>query len=233
MYNILICDDERDIVNALKIYLNDANYVLYEAFDGKGALKLVEEQDIHLVLLDIMMPEMDGMEAMLKIRERSNVPVILLTAKSEDTDKILGLTGGADDYITKPFNPVEVSARVKSQLRRYMQLGAGNLQPEVLRCGAIEVFDNEKKVMLDGEEVALTPTEYDILKLLMQHPGKVFSPKEIYRRIWNDQPYGSENTVAVHIRHLREKLEINPAEPRYLKVVWGQGYKCEKKDNCL
>ena len=233
MYNILICDDERDIVNALKIYLNDANYVLYEAFDGKGALKLVEEQDIHLVLLDIMMPEMDGMEAMLKIRERSNVPVILLTAKSEDTDKIFGLTVGADDYITKPFNPVEVSARVKSQLRRYMQLGAGNLQPEVLRCGAIEVFDNEKKVMLDGEEVALTPTEYDILKLLMQHPGKVFSPKEIYRRIWNDQPYGSENTVAVHIRHLREKLEINPAEPRYLKVVWGQGYKCEKKDNCL
>ena len=233
MYNILICDDERDIVNALKIYLNDANYVLYEAFDGKGALKLVEEQDIHLVLLDIMMPEMDGMEAMLKIRERSNVPVILLTAKSEDTDKILGLTVGADDYITKPFNPVEVSARVKSQLRRYMQLGAGNLQPEVLRCGAIEVFDNEKKVMLDGEEVALTPTEYDILKLLMQHPGKVFSPKEIYRRIWNDQPYGIENTVAVHIRHLREKLEINPAEPRYLKVVWGQGYKCEKKDNCL
>ena len=176
---------------------------------------------------------MDGMEAMLNIRERSNVPVILLTAKSEDTDKILGLTVGADDYITKPFNPVEVSARVKSQLRRYMQLGAGNLQPEVLRCGAIEVFDNEKKVMLDGEEVALTPTEYDILKLLMQHPGKVFSPKEIYRRIWNDQPYGSENTVAVHIRHLREKLEINPAEPRYLKVVWGQGYKCEKKDNCL
>ncbi len=233
MYNILICDDERDIVNALKIYLNDANYVLYEAFDGKGALKIVEEQDIHLVLLDIMMPEMDGMEAMLKIRERSNVPVILLTAKSEDTDKILGLTVGADDYITKPFNPVEVSARVKSQLRRYMQLGAGNLQREVLRCGAIEVFDNEKKVMLDGEEVALTPTEYDILKLLMQHPGKVFSPKEIYRRIWNDQPYGSENTVAVHIRHLREKLEINPAEPRYLKVVWGQGYKCEKKDNCL
>ena len=233
MYNILICDDERDIVNALKIYLNDANYVLYEAFDGKGALKIVEEQDIHLVLLDIMMPEMDGMEAMLKIRERSNVPVILLTAKSEDTDKILGLTVGADDYITKPFNPVEVSARVKSQLRRYMQLGAGNLQREVLRCGAIEVFDNEKKVMLDGEEVALTPTEYDILKLLMQHPGKVFSPKEIYRRIWNDQPYGSENTVAVHIRHLREKLEINPAEPRYLKVVWGQGYKREKKDNCL
>ncbi len=228
MYNILICDDERDIVNALKIYLNDANYTLYEAFNGKEALKVIEEQEIHLVLLDIMMPEMDGMEAMVKIREKSNVPIILLTAKSEDSDKILGLTVGADDYITKPFNPVEVSARVKSQLRRYMQLGAGNIQPQVMRCGAIELDDSAKKVTLDGEEVSLTPTEYDILKLLMQHPGQVFSPKEIYRKIWNDLPYGSENTVAVHIRHLREKLEINPAEPRYLKVVWGQGYKCEK-----
>lgn len=228
MYNILICDDERDIVNALKIYLNDVNYTLYEAFNGKEALKAIEEQEIHLVLLDIMMPEMDGMEAMVKIREKSNVPIILLTAKSEDSDKILGLTVGADDYITKPFNPVEVSARVKSQLRRYMQLGAGNMQPQVMRCGAIELDDSAKKVTLDGEEVSLTPTEYDILKLLMQHPGQVFSPKEIYRKIWNDLPYGSENTVAVHIRHLREKLEINPAEPRYLKVVWGQGYKCEK-----
>ena len=228
MYNILICDDERDIVNALKIYLNDVNYTLYEAFNGKEALKVIEEQEIHLVLLDIMMPEMDGMEAMVKIREKSNVPIILLTAKSEDSDKILGLTVGADDYITKPFNPVEVSARVKSQLRRYMQLGAGNMQPQVMRCGAIELDDSAKKVTLDGEEVSLTPTEYDILKLLMQHPGQVFSPKEIYRKIWNDFPYGSENTVAVHIRHLREKLEINPAEPRYLKVVWGQGYKCEK-----
>lgn len=228
MYNILICDDERDIVNALKIYLNDVNYTLYEAFNGKEALKVIEEQDIHLVLLDIMMPEMDGMEAMVKIREKSNVPIILLTAKSEDSDKILGLTVGADDYITKPFNPVEVSARVKSQLRRYMQLGAGNMKPQTIRCGAIEMDDSAKKVTLDGEEVSLTPTEYDILKLLMQNPGQVFSPKEIYRRIWNDLPYGSENTVAVHIRHLREKLEINPADPRYLKVVWGQGYKCEK-----
>ncbi|MCM1193415.1 MAG: response regulator transcription factor [Butyrivibrio sp.] len=228
MYNILICDDEKDIVNALKIYLRDENYTLFEAFDGKEALKIVEEQDIHLVLLDIMMPEMDGMAAMVKIREKSNVPVILLTAKSEDTDKVLGLTVGADDYITKPFNPVEVSARVKSQLRRYMQLGAGNIKKAVLRCGAIELDDEEKRVTLDGEEVSLTPTEYDILKLLMQHPGQVFSPKEIYRKIWNDLPYGSENTVAVHIRHLREKLEINPAEPRYLKVVWGQGYKMEK-----
>ncbi len=228
MYNILICDDERDIVNALKIYLNDGDYKLFEAFDGKQALKVVEEQDIHLVLLDIMMPEMDGMEAMVKIREKTNVPIILLTAKSEETDKILGLTVGADDYITKPFNPVEVSARCKSQLRRYMQLGAGSIRETVLRCGAIELDDEEKRVTLDGEEVSLTPTEYDILKLLMQHPGQVFSPKEIYQRIWNDLPYGSENTVAVHIRHLREKLEINPAEPRYLKVVWGQGYKVEK-----
>ena len=228
MYQILIWYDERDIAKPFKIYLNDINYTLYEAFNGKEALKVIEEQDIHLVLLDIMMPEMDGMEAMVKIREKSNVPIILLTAKSEDSDKILGLTVGADDYITKPFNPVEVSARVKSQLRRYMQLGAGNMKPQTIRCGAIEMDDSAKKVTLDGEEVSLTPTEYDILKLLMQNPGQVFSPKEIYRRIWNDLPYGSENTVAVHIRHLREKLEINPADPRYLKVVWGQGYKCEK-----
>lgn len=229
MYNILICDDERDIVNALKIYLKDENYTLFEAFDGREALRAVEEHDIHLVLLDIMMPEMDGIEAMVKIREKSNVPIILLTAKSEDTDKILGLTVGADDYITKPFNPMEVSARCRSQLRRYMQLGAGSVQTGILRCGAIELDDEEKRVTVDGEEVSLTPTEYDILKLLMQHPGQVFSPGEIYRRIWNDPPYGSENTVAVHIRHLREKLEINPAEPRYLKVVWGQGYKMEKE----
>lgn len=228
MYNILICDDERDIVNALKIYLNDVNYTLFEAFNGAEALKVIEETDIHLVLLDIMMPEMDGMEAMVKIREKSNVPIILLTAKSEDTDKILGLTVGADDYITKPFNPAEVTARVKSQLRRYMLLGAGNVQQGNLKCGAVELDDGEKRVTVDGEEVSLTPTEYEILKLLMQHPGQVFAPKEIYRKIWNDLPYGSENTVAVHIRHLREKLEINPAEPRYLKVVWGQGYKMEK-----
>ena len=228
MYHILICDDEQDIVNALKIYLNDTNYILHEAYNGKEALEIVGREEIHLVLLDIMMPEMDGMEAMVKIREKSNVPIILLTAKSEDSDKILGLTVGADDYITKPFNPVEVSARVKSQLRRYLQLGSGSIHPEVIKCGGIELDDKEKRVMLDGEEVALTPTEYEILKLLMENQGQVFSPREIYRRIWNDVPYGSENTVAVHIRHLREKLEINPAEPRYLKVVWGQGYKCEK-----
>lgn len=228
MYNILICDDEKDIVNALKIYLYDANYTLFEAFDGREALKVLSEQDIHLVLLDVMMPQMDGIETMVEIRKTNNVPIILLTAKSEDSDKILGLNLGADDYIIKPFNPMEVSARVRSQLRRYMQLGAGDIRPEVLKVGGIELDDKEKQVTLDGENVSLTPTEYEILKLLMLSPGKVFSPKEIYQTIWNDLPYGSENTVAVHIRHLREKLEINPAEPRYLKVVWGQGYKCEK-----
>ena len=230
MYNLLICDDEKDIVNALKIYLQDENYQLFQAFDGKQALQVIEENEIHLVLLDIMMPELDGISAMVKIRERSNVPIILLTAKSEDTDKVLGLNVGADDYVTKPFNPVEVAARVKSQLRRYMQLGSGKIKADILKVGGIELDDKEKMVTLDGEEVSLTPTEYEILKLLMEHAGQVFSPREIYMKIWNDLPYGSENTVAVHIRHLREKLEINPAEPRYLKVVWGQGYKCEKKE---
>lgn len=228
MYNILICDDERDIVNALKIYLYDVNYSLFEAYNGREALEIIGREDIHLVLLDIMMPELDGISAMVKIRETSNVPIILLTAKSEDSDKILGLNVGADDYITKPFNPVEVAARVKSQLRRYMQLGGGMVRQECLKVGGIELDDKEKTVTLDGEPVALTPTEYEILKLLMQNPGQVFSPREIYRKIWNDLPYGSENTVAVHIRHIREKLEINPAEPRYLKVVWGQGYKMER-----
>lgn len=228
MYNILICDDEKDIVNALKIYLYDDNYTLFEAYDGKEALQVIGKEDIHLVLLDIMMPELDGISTMVKIRETSNVPIILLTAKSEDSDKILGLNVGADDYITKPFNPIEVAARVKSQLRRYMQLGGGTVRSEVLKVGGIELDDKEKVVTLDGEPVTLTPTEYEILKLLMQNPGQVFSPREIYQKIWNDLPYGSENTVAVHIRHIREKLEINPAEPRYLKVVWGQGYKMEK-----
>lgn len=228
MYNILICDDEKDIVNALKIYLRDPNYQLFEAYDGAEAVKIAREQNLHLILLDVMMPNMDGYQAMDRIREQSNVPIIMLTAKSEDNDKILGLTAGADDYITKPFNPIEVTARVKSQLRRYMQLGSGVEQQGIYRCGALELDDGQKTVTVDGEAVNLTPTEYEILKLLMQHPGIVFSPKEIYQKIWNDLPYGSENTVAVHIRHLREKVEINPAEPRYLKVVWGQGYKIEK-----
>jgi len=228
MYHILICDDEKDIVNALKIYLANPEYRLFEANTGREALDIMAREEIHLVLMDIMMPEMDGISAMVKLRETSNVPVILLTAKSEDTDKILGLNVGADDYITKPFNPVEVAARVRSQLRRYLQLGGGTVRPETLRIGGIELDDRAKAVTLDGEAVALTPTEYEILKLLMEHPGQVYSPKEIYRLVWKDAPYGSENTVAVHIRHLREKLEIDPAEPRYLKVVWGQGYKMEK-----
>ncbi len=228
MYNILICDDERDIVNALKIYLSDTNYTLLEAYNGKEALNMVNRQEIHLILMDIMMPEMDGISAMVKIRETSNVPIILLTAKGEDTDKILGLNIGADDYITKPFHPVEVAARVKSQLRRYMQLGGGTVKPQMLCIGGIELDDKAKSVALDGDVVALTPTEYDILKLLMEHPDRVFSPKEIYKRVWKDAPLGNESTVAVHIRHLREKIEINPADPRYLKVVWGQGYKIEK-----
>lgn len=231
MYNILICDDERDIVNALKIYLADPEYTLFEAFTGRQALDVIAREDIHLILMDIMMPELDGIAAMVKIRQVSNVPVILLTAKGEDADKVLGLNVGADDYVTKPFSPVEVAARVRSQLRRYMRLGGGSVRPSTLRVGGIELDDAEKRVMLDGEDVSLTRTEYDILRLLMEHPGQVFSPKEIYRRVWKDSPYGSENTVAVHIRHLREKLEITPNQPRYLKVVWGQGYKIERGES--
>ena len=227
MYNILVCDDEKHIVSALKIYLGADGYQIYEAYNGREALEVIERDEIHLVLMDIMMPELDGIGAMIQIRQKSNVPVILLTAKSEDTDKVLGLTVGADDYVTKPFNPVEVQARVKSQLRRYMQLGGGQVKPEILSMGGIELDDRTKEVMLDGEKVSLTRTEYDILKLLMEHPGKVFSPNEIYEKVWNDNPYGTENTVAVHIRHLREKVEYNPAEPRYLKVIWGRGYKME------
>lgn len=228
MYQILVCDDEKDIVSALRIYLTAEGYQVFEAYNGKEAIKVLEQEEIHLVLMDVMMPEMDGITAMVKIREFSNVPVILLTAKSEDTDKILGLTVGADDYITKPFNPVELQARVKSALRRYMQLGGGVMKTNTLSIGPIELEDRTKEVTLDGEKVLLTPTEYDILKLLMENPGKVFSPAEIYTRVWKDNPYGSENTVAVHIRHLREKLEYNPTEPRFLKAVWGRGYKLDQ-----
>ena len=227
MYNILICDDEKDIVSALKIYLTPEGYTLYEAYDGLQALQILRENEIHLVLMDIMMPGLDGIAATAKIREESNVPVILLTAKSEDTDKVLGLNIGADDYITKPFNPVEVLARVRSHLRRYMQLGGGGTMRDVCTVGTVTLDDREKRVTVDGEEVSLTPTEFEILRLFMESPGKVFSPKDIYQKVWKDTPLGSEGTVAVHIRHLREKIEINPAEPRYLKVVWGQGYKME------
>jgi len=227
MYNVLVCDDEKDIVSALRIYLTSEGYQVFEAYNGKEAVEVVENKEIHLVLMDIMMPVMDGIQAMVKIREISNVPVILLTAKSEDTDKVLGLTVGADDYVTKPFNPVELQARVKSQLRRYMLLGSGNKAVGKARMGGIELDDKSKEVFLDGEKVNLTRTEYDILKLLMEHPGQVFFPNQIYQKVWKDDPYGTENTVAVHIRHLREKIEYNPAEPRFLKVVWGRGYKME------
>ena len=230
MYNIVICDDEKDIVEAIAIYLNSQGYNVLKAYNGKEAVEIVGSEKVHLVVMDIMMPVMDGIAAMSKIRENSNVPVILLTAKSEDTDKILGLYVGADDYITKPFNPVELIARVKAQLRRYMTLGGGQKTDEnakyILR--GLELDDVAKQVFVDGEEKDLTPTEFEILKLFLKQPGKVISPKEIYREEWKDTPMGSEGTVAVHIRHLREKIEINPSEPRYLKVVWGQGYKCEK-----
>jgi DNA-binding response OmpR family regulator len=230
MYSILVCDDEKDIVSALKIYLTAEGYKVYEAFNGKEALAVLDKEEIHLVIMDIMMPIMDGIEAMAHIREKSNVPVIMLTAKSEDTDKVLGLNIGADDYVTKPFNPVELQARVRSQLRRYMQLGGNVAQASnnTIVIGGIELCDNTKTVSLDGNIVSLTPTEFDILKLLMENPGKVFSPSQIYNAVWNDSPYGSENTVAVHIRHLREKLEYNPAQPRYIKSVWGRGYKIDK-----
>lgn len=230
MYNILVCDDEKDIVSALEIYLASEGYAVYSAYNGREALALLEREEIHLVLLDLMMPVMDGMSTMVEIRRTSNVPVILLTAKSEDTDKVLGLNVGADDYITKPFNPVELLARVRSQLRRYMQLGGTTAKKERFAIGGIELDDAAKEVTLDGEPVALTRTEYDILKLLMEHPDRVFSPKEIYEAVWKDISVGTENTVAVHIRHLREKIEYNPAEPRYLKVVWGRGYKMESHE---
>ncbi len=228
MPNILICDDDRDIVSALRIYLSDADYVLFEAYTGKEAVHIVQKEEIDLILLDIMMPVMDGITAMAKIRENSTVPIIMLTAKSEDTDKILGLNVGADDYITKPFNPLEVTARVRSQLRRYLKLGGGNPKTENFCIGGIELNDKTKEVFADGTSVNLTPKEYDILKLMISNPGRVFSPKEIYEKVWKEKPFGTDNTVAVHIRHIREKIEINPAEPRYIKVIFGQGYKMEK-----
>jgi DNA-binding response OmpR family regulator len=224
MYNVLICDDDRDIVNALTIYLEASGYRVCKAYDGVQALEVMKTEDVHLVLMDIMMPKMDGINAMVKIRERSNVPVILITAKSEDSDKVLGLEVGADDYITKPFNPLEVSARVRSQLRRYMQLGSGSVSPKAFAVGGVELDDEAKTVTRDGTTVILTPTEFEILKLLMSNPGKVFSPKDIYKSIWKEAPVAADNSVAVHIRHIREKLEINSAEPRYVKAVWGHGY---------
>ena len=228
MNRILICDDERDIVSALKIYLESEGYECICCYGGMEALNALEKNEVQLVLLDIMMPGMDGIEVINRIRDSSNVPVIFLSAKAEDTDKILGLNLGADDYVTKPFNPVELMARVRSQLRRYTRLGGSVAHEDSLTAGGIVMDDREKIVTLDGEPVKLTPTEYDILHLLLKNPGKVFRPDEIYRAVRNEEPYGAEASIAVHIRHLREKLEIDPGEPRYIKAVWGQGYKLER-----
>lgn len=228
MYNLLLCDDEEDIIYALKIYLKNPEWQLYEAHTGKEALAMVQENSIDLVLMDIMMPEMDGITAMEEIRKFSDVPILLLTAKGEGMDKVVGLESGADDYITKPFDPMEVEARVKSHLRRYKMMRGSDSRQHTMKNGGIELDDDRREVRLDGVEINLTPTEYQILRLFMAHPGKVFSPSEIYRHVWKEDITGSEGTVAVHIRHLREKLEINPAEPRYLKVVWGQGYRMEQ-----
>ena len=227
MANILICDDERDIVSALKIYLSSEGYTLFEAYTGREALEIARKNELDLILMDIMMPEMDGISATAKLREEYNIPIILLTAKSEDTDKVLGLNVGADDYITKPFNPIEVLARVRSQLRRYTTLGGMEQKPSKLVIGGIVLDDETKQVTVDGESASLTPIEYNILLLLMRHPGRVYSSAQIYEQVWNETAFGSEGAVAVHIRHLREKLEIDPSNPRYLKVVWGLGYKME------
>ena len=227
MYNVLICDDQPDIVNALKIYLTPEGYNLFEAYTGQEALDVVRKNDIHLILLDVMMPVMDGLAATAKIREISNAPIILLTAKSETEDKVLGLNVGADDYITKPFEPVEVLARVRAMLRRYSRLGSQPAAAGLITIGGVTLDDRTKSVTVEGTEVPLTPTEYAILHLLMANPGKVFSTKLLYESVWQEAALGSEGAVAVHIRHLREKIEITPSDPRYLKVVWGQGYKME------
>lgn len=230
IYNILVCDDDREIVDAIEIYLSQEGYRILKAYDGIQAVKMLKQEEIHLLLIDVMMPNLDGIRATRKIREYSSIPIIILSAKSEDVDKILGLNIGADDYITKPFNPLELIARVKSQLRRYTQLGnmAVEEKQAVYTCGGLMVNDDLKTVTVDGEMVKLTPIEYNILLLLIKNQGKVFSIEQIYENIWNEEAIGADNTVAVHIRHIREKIEINPREPRYLKVVWGIGYKIEK-----
>ena len=228
MIKILVCDDERDIVSALRIFLTGQGYEVIEAYNGDEAIRAVRRGGISLCLLDVMMPVTDGLTALRIIREESNVPVILLTAKSEDGDKIMGLDMGADDYVTKPFNPAEVIARVRSQLRRYMQLGGGSVTPGVLKAGGIVLDTERREVTIDGDPVTLTPTEFEILKLLLESPGRVFAPGDIYRRVGGGDAMGDERTIAVHIRHLREKLEIDPSAPRYITVVWGQGYKVEE-----
>ena len=230
MYNVLVCDDDKDIVEAVSIYLETSGYNVIKAYNGIEAVEAVKNEDIHLIVIDIMMPEMDGIRATRMIRETSSVPVIFLSAKSEDADKILGLDLGADDYVTKPFSPLELVARVKSQLRRYTQLGtiAESSDDKIIRSGGLEINDSAKQVSVDGEEIKLTPIEYDILLYLMENQGRVFTTGQIYEAVWNEDALGADNIIAVHIRHIREKIEINPKEPRYLKVVWGQGYKIEK-----
>lgn len=230
MYNILVCDDDKAIVEAIEIYLSQEGYHILKAYDGEQALKILETEEVHLLVLDVMMPRLDGIRATLKIREKHSIPIIILSAKSEDVDEILGLNVGADDYVTKPFNPLELVARVKSQLRRYTQLGgtAKKESEHVYEVGGLQINDDLKEVTVDGEKVKLTPIEYNILLLLMKNQGRVFSIDQIYESIWNEEAIGADNTVAVHIRHIREKIEINPKDPRYLKVVWGVGYKIEK-----
>ena len=230
MYNVLVCDDDREIVEAIEIYLSQEGYKVLKAYDGEEALKVLDREKVDLLIIDVMMPKLDGIRATLKIREKKNMPIIILSAKSEDADKMLGLNVGADDYMTKPFNPLELTARVKSQLRRYTQLGStiDKSNQAVYAVGGLSIDDEQKEVTVDGEPVRLTPIEYNILLLLVKNQGKVFSIDQIYESIWNEDAIGVDNTVAVHIRHIREKIEINPKEPRYLKVVWGVGYKIEK-----
>ncbi|HJA11521.1 MAG TPA: response regulator transcription factor [Candidatus Mediterraneibacter merdipullorum] len=230
MYNILVCDDDREIVEAIEIYLSQDGYRILKAYDGIEALQILEKEEVNLLIIDVMMPRLDGIRATLKIREKNSIPIIILSAKSEDADKILGLNVGADDYVTKPFSPLELVARVKSQLRRYNQLGGleGGQREKIYETGGLKINDDLKEVTVDGEPVKLTPIEYNILLLLMKNQGRVFSISQIYESIWNEEAIGADNTVAVHIRHIREKIEINPKEPRYLKVVWGVGYKIEK-----
>lgn len=229
MTNILVCDDDKEIVDAIEIYLLQEGYNVLKAYDGEMAIKMLKEHDVKLLIMDIMMPKLDGIHATLKIREYSGIPIIILSAKSEDTDKILGLNIGADDYVTKPFNPLELVARVKSNLRRYTSLGSLNVDNNaIFQVGGLVMNDETKEVTVDGEPVKLTPIEYNILLLLVKNAGRVFSIDQIYENIWNEEAIGADNTVAVHIRHIREKIEINPKDPRYLKVVWGVGYKCEK-----
>ena len=226
--NILVCDDQQEIVEAIEIYLKNEGYEIFKAYDGQEALEVLDREAIHLIIMDVMMPRMDGIRATLKIRESRNIPVIMLSAKSEDTDKIMGLNIGADDYVTKPFNPLELIARVKSQLRRYTKLGSAESREHVFQTGELVVDDERKEVTVDGEPVRMTPVEYKILLLLTKNAGRVFSIEQIYEQVWNEPAYSPENTVAVHVRRIREKIEINPKEPKYLKVVWGIGYKIEK-----